>query len=186
MLNEERGPGPRSDRLNGRHGGDPIAPAGVDVLNPAFDVTPAALITGIITERGVLTPAEVARQFRRTSADNRCSDEHVRIKQTRSTLFRRTESYRARSRTARERANRSGVPFWLSGRSTASVPRSDFDIGIDAGHPIGPEILMRIREAFDSLPIFQKVEVVDFAGVDEAFKAVARKATRMLYERKAA
>ena len=33
------------------HGGDPIAPAGVDVLNPAFDVTPAALITGIITER---------------------------------------------------------------------------------------------------------------------------------------
>jgi methylthioribose-1-phosphate isomerase len=46
------------------HGGNPIAPSGVDVLNPAFDVTPAALITGIITERGVFTPAEVARQFR--------------------------------------------------------------------------------------------------------------------------
>ena len=46
------------------HGGDPIAPAGVDVLNPAFDVTPAALITGIITERGVFKPSEVARQFR--------------------------------------------------------------------------------------------------------------------------
>ena len=43
------------------HGGDPIAPSGVDVLNPAFDVTPAALITGIITERGVFTPAELAR-----------------------------------------------------------------------------------------------------------------------------
>jgi len=46
------------------HGGDPIAPSGVDVLNPAFDVTPAALITGIITERGVFKPGEVARQFR--------------------------------------------------------------------------------------------------------------------------
>ena len=45
---------------------------------------------------------------------------------------------------------------------------------------------MRIREAFDSLPIFQKIDVVDFARVDETFKAVARKATRMLYERKAA
>ncbi|MDR1779071.1 MAG: S-methyl-5-thioribose-1-phosphate isomerase [Clostridiales Family XIII bacterium] len=32
------------------------APAGVKVYNPAFDVTPAALATAIITERGVLTP----------------------------------------------------------------------------------------------------------------------------------
>ncbi|MCJ7837940.1 MAG: S-methyl-5-thioribose-1-phosphate isomerase [Burkholderiales bacterium] len=30
------------------------APEGVDVANPAFDVTPAALITGIITESGVI------------------------------------------------------------------------------------------------------------------------------------
>ena len=29
------------------------------VANPAFDVTPAALITGIITELGILTPAEL-------------------------------------------------------------------------------------------------------------------------------
>ena len=31
----------------------PTAPAGVEVFNPAFDVTPAALIRGIITEHGV-------------------------------------------------------------------------------------------------------------------------------------
>jgi len=31
------------------------APEGVRVANPAFDVTPAALITGIITEKGVIT-----------------------------------------------------------------------------------------------------------------------------------
>ena len=32
------------------------APPGVEVYNPAFDVTPAALITGIITEKGLHTP----------------------------------------------------------------------------------------------------------------------------------
>jgi methylthioribose-1-phosphate isomerase len=30
-----------------------MAPAGVKVFNPAFDVTPAELITGIVTEHGV-------------------------------------------------------------------------------------------------------------------------------------
>jgi methylthioribose-1-phosphate isomerase len=44
------------------YGSFPIAPAGVSVLNPAFDVTPAALITAIITERGVFQPDELARQ----------------------------------------------------------------------------------------------------------------------------
>ncbi|NLN16877.1 MAG: S-methyl-5-thioribose-1-phosphate isomerase [Firmicutes bacterium] len=33
-----------------------IAPEGVDILNPAFDVTPAKYITGIITEKGVVKP----------------------------------------------------------------------------------------------------------------------------------
>jgi methylthioribose-1-phosphate isomerase len=40
------------------------APEGVQVYNPAFDVTPAELIAGIITERGVIAPVtadEVAR-----------------------------------------------------------------------------------------------------------------------------
>jgi len=32
------------------------APTGVDVYNPAFDVTPAGLIAGIITERGIIRP----------------------------------------------------------------------------------------------------------------------------------
>ena len=39
------------------HGwGQQTAPTGVHVYNPAFDVTPAALITGMITETGVLRP----------------------------------------------------------------------------------------------------------------------------------
>jgi methylthioribose-1-phosphate isomerase len=33
-----------------------IAPSGVKVMNPAFDVTPHALVTAIITERGVVRP----------------------------------------------------------------------------------------------------------------------------------
>ena len=34
--------------------GVPIAPAGTHVRNPAFDVTPAELITGIVTEEGIV------------------------------------------------------------------------------------------------------------------------------------
>jgi methylthioribose-1-phosphate isomerase len=37
-------------------GKERIAPEGVKVFNPAFDVTPPELITGIITERGILKP----------------------------------------------------------------------------------------------------------------------------------
>ena len=37
---------------------DPSIP-GVKVYNPAFDVTPADLITAIITEEGVVAPADI-------------------------------------------------------------------------------------------------------------------------------
>lgn len=46
---EERG---REEIVN--FGGTSVAPKGVEVFSPAFDVTPAALIAGIITEVGVL------------------------------------------------------------------------------------------------------------------------------------
>jgi len=45
------------------HGSHPIAPNDVAVYNPAFDVTPAELITGIITERGVFKPGEISKEF---------------------------------------------------------------------------------------------------------------------------
>jgi len=45
------------------HGSHPVAPKDVAVYNPAFDVTPADLITGIITERGIFKPGELASQF---------------------------------------------------------------------------------------------------------------------------
>jgi methylthioribose-1-phosphate isomerase len=43
-----------------------IAPAGVAVTNPAFDVTPARLITGIITEKGIFAPSDLAAKMRQS------------------------------------------------------------------------------------------------------------------------
>lgn len=42
------------------HGGTRMTPAGVGARNPAFDVTPAELVTAIITERGVFAPKDLA------------------------------------------------------------------------------------------------------------------------------
>lgn len=39
------------------HGGQLMAPEGVQVWNPAFDVTPNSLVTAIITEMGVVYPS---------------------------------------------------------------------------------------------------------------------------------
>ena len=45
------------------------APAGVQVYNPAFDVTPASLISAIITERGVIDPITTADIARHLASD---------------------------------------------------------------------------------------------------------------------
>lgn len=37
---------------------------GVQVWNPSFDITPAELITGIITEHGVFKPDELEAKLR--------------------------------------------------------------------------------------------------------------------------
>ncbi|UCE92121.1 MAG: S-methyl-5-thioribose-1-phosphate isomerase [Methanobacteriota archaeon] len=42
-------------------GGVRVAPDGSEALNPAFDVTPGALVSGFITERGILGPGEFGR-----------------------------------------------------------------------------------------------------------------------------
>ena len=53
---EERAPG----EVREFHG-HPSAPADVPVWNPAFDMTPAALIAGYVTDRGLLTAKELGR-----------------------------------------------------------------------------------------------------------------------------
>ncbi|GAA2762894.1 S-methyl-5-thioribose-1-phosphate isomerase [Streptomyces paradoxus] len=55
-------------------GGIPVAPLGTQAYNPAFDVTPAELVTAIVTEEGVVSPvtaealAEVCARSRRVTA----------------------------------------------------------------------------------------------------------------------
>jgi methylthioribose-1-phosphate isomerase len=46
----------RSSREVVELSGTRIAPQGVEAAHPAFDVTPARLITAIVTDRGVLRP----------------------------------------------------------------------------------------------------------------------------------
>ena len=63
----------RSGRELTEYGGKQIAPKGVATFNPAFDITPAELVTAIITERGVAYPpyAESLRALKskRSSTD---------------------------------------------------------------------------------------------------------------------
>ena len=40
-------------------GGRRIPPKGVKVFNPAFDLTPVELVTGFITEKGVIEPSQM-------------------------------------------------------------------------------------------------------------------------------
>jgi len=49
--------------------GKQTAPTGVEVYNPAFDVTPAELIAGIITENGIISPV-TTENVRKTVAPN--------------------------------------------------------------------------------------------------------------------
>ncbi len=56
----------RSDEVLSIFGSPPIAPEGMPVLNPAFDVTPAAYVTAIITERGIVKPQELSTLFQQT------------------------------------------------------------------------------------------------------------------------
>lgn len=52
----------RPDREMTHVGEHRIAAPGIKCWNPSFDVTPAHLITGIITERGVFKPEEILQK----------------------------------------------------------------------------------------------------------------------------
>uniref|UniRef100_A0A034WM25 Methylthioribose-1-phosphate isomerase n=1 Tax=Bactrocera dorsalis TaxID=27457 RepID=A0A034WM25_BACDO len=53
----------RPDREMTHVGEHRIAAPGINCWNPAFDVTPAALISGIITERGVFSPQHLKHEI---------------------------------------------------------------------------------------------------------------------------
>jgi methylthioribose-1-phosphate isomerase len=43
---------------------EPVVPKGVECINYVFDATPMELITGIITEDGVFSPAELLQKYK--------------------------------------------------------------------------------------------------------------------------
>ncbi len=53
----------RSSREVTHAGETRMAPEGISVFNPAFDVTPARYITAIITEKGVFSPEDLSRHL---------------------------------------------------------------------------------------------------------------------------
>jgi len=57
--------------------------------------------------------------------------------------------------------------------SGTGTPRSDFDIGVDAGHPLDPRVLVELRESLDELPVLLTFDVVDFACVTPRFREAA-------------
>lgn len=61
IIIEERSPKELTHALGGQ--GQQVAPSGISVWNPAFDVTPANLITAIITEKGVITKKNSSTTF---------------------------------------------------------------------------------------------------------------------------
>ena len=46
------------------YGGARICPEGTEVINPAFDIVPKDLITGIITEKGVIDLNNLEKDFK--------------------------------------------------------------------------------------------------------------------------
>ena len=68
----------------------------------------------------------------------------------------------------------------VNGKST---PRSDFDVGIEAEQKIPLDLLARIEEMLDEIPILQKIDLVDFSRVSREFAFEARKAIEIIDER---
>lgn len=53
----------RGENENGKMEKVRIAPRGIDVVNPVFDITPNRLVTKIITEKGVFRPNEIKSEL---------------------------------------------------------------------------------------------------------------------------
>lgn len=80
--------------------------------------------------------------------------------------------------------NLSGISYHAfifgSQANNSVLSRSDIDVGIIADCQISNEVLIRINNAFQNLPMLFKVDVVDFNRVDEVFKKTALNNTEQL------
>jgi len=51
--------------------------------------------------------------------------------------------------------------------------RSDFDIAVDAGTPLDPLAIDKLREELEALPTLYRIDLVDAATVSDRFRAEA-------------
>lgn len=76
-----------------------------------------------------------------------------------------------------------GVKVFIFGGSLKDKnPMRDIDIGIMAKGRIEASVFFKTKDELDNLPIFQKIELVDFNEVSDDFKEVALQNIEMLYE----
>lgn len=74
------------------------------------------------------------------------------------------------------------VFFFGSRVSGKGDERSDIDIGIKGKEAVPPLSLSDIQEDLENLPTLYKLDIVDFAQVDERFKKVALQCVEPLNE----
>lgn len=67
----------------------------------------------------------------------------------------------------------------VDGRSTE---RSDIDVGLESGERIPLDVLARLREDLDEIPILQKIDLVDFGRVTPEFAQEAKRTSELMYE----
>lgn len=73
--------------------------------------------------------------------------------------------------------------FYFGSRiSGKAIARSDLDIGLMAEHKIPIDVMTRIREDLEQIPILQKIDLVDFSLASEDFTREARKNREIIYE----
>lgn len=85
--------------------------------------------------------------------------------------------------TALARRGRLRIVLFGSRARGDGDPRSDFDIGIDAGAPLPAALLAAVRDAFDALDILQRVDVVDLAAARPEFRRLAARHEEVILER---
>lgn len=64
------------------------------------------------------------------------------------------------------------VFFFGSRVSDKGDEHSDIDIGIEGPNEISYEIMAKLKEDIDNLPILYKIEIVDFKNVSSDFREV--------------
>ena len=71
--------------------------------------------------------------------------------------------------------------FFCSRVRGGADKHSDIDIGIEGSEKIDAEVMERIRNDIDDLPILYKMDIVDFKDVSEYFYIEAKKDIEIIY-----